>query len=146
MKPRLWCIINTDWPTLFCALAVVLICLLGWFWPDWSPASGVDQGQLMVLLLFAIIVAASVFVWRVVRIYRLFHVGKPAMAVIVLLQLSRKRGRVEFMYEWQGDIYRSWTPVHETSAVRALAIGQQVAVLILPTKPQVAIIAHLYQS
>jgi RES domain-containing protein len=62
----------------------------------------------------------------------------------MLVQLTRNRGRVEFMYDSEGSMRTSWMPVHKTKAVQALVEGQQVEILVHPTHVSHAMIAHLF--
>ena len=82
--------------------------------------------------------------WRVVRIRRLFSRGELVRAQITRLDVAMDRGRVEFAYDFRGHRVSSWTPVHKNKQVEALAVNQEVEVLVDAANPLNAIVRDLY--
>jgi hypothetical protein len=144
MKPLFTKIICTDWPALFCFIAIPMIWLIGMAFPYIRPSAHFDRIQLLSIALPITLVAFGFLVWRVVRIRRLFRLGQTIEATITRVRLVRDRGRVEFAYDLAGSQYSSWTPVHKNTAVLSLFEGQRVQGLIDPSQPTLAIIQHLY--
>jgi len=90
------------------------------------------------------LVAGGLLVWRVVRIRRLFSRGELVRAQITRLDVAMDRGRVEFAYDFRGHRVSSWTPVHKNKQVEALAVNQEVEVLVDAANPLNAIVRDLY--
>jgi hypothetical protein len=64
--------------------------------------------------------------------------------VIQSVRIVRDRGRLEFVYELNGQAVKSWTPIHKSKRVLELRPLQEVDVLVDPARPKDAIVAHLY--
>jgi hypothetical protein len=90
------------------------------------------------------LVAGGLLMWRVVRIRRLFSRGELVRAQITRLDVAMDRGRVEFAYDFRGHRVSSWTPVHKNKQVEALAVNQEVEVLVDAANPLNAIVRDLY--
>jgi hypothetical protein len=90
------------------------------------------------------LVAGGLLAWRIVRIYRLFSRGQLVRAQITRLDVAMDRGRVEFAYDFAGRRVRSWTRVHRSKQVEALAVNQEVELLVDTANPLNAIVRDLY--
>lgn len=144
MKPRLSRIILTDWPALFLLIGIPGIWLCGFAFPFVRRGAQFGAFEMLTVALPISVLAAALFLWRVFRIRYLFARGEPAPAYITRIRLARDRGRIDFLYEFAGQNYESWTPVHQNRAVLALREHQQVEILVDPAHPSRAIIHHLY--
>jgi len=97
----------------------------------------------MIALPFSLL-AGGCLIWRIARIYRLFSRGKLVRAQITRVDVARDRGRLEFAYDIGGHRVSSWTPVHKNKQVEALAVNQEVEVLVDAANPLNAIVRDLY--
>ena len=63
--------------------------------------------------------------------------------VITRILLVRDRGRVEFRYDFNGELFESWMPVHQSREVLALRESQEIDLRVDATQPRRAIIRDL---
>ena len=134
----------TDWPALAAAVGVPIFWGIHFAFPYLRP--GAQSSRPVILPIIATAGLAVVLLWRVRRISNLFATGRTAAAKILRLSISRDRGRLEFEFEHQGQLVRSWSPVHKCKAVLALKQGDVVEALFDPARPTHAIIRHLYEA
>ena len=80
--------------------------------------------------------------WRAVR--KLFRQGQECQGEVVSVWLSRDRGRVEFLYQFQGQELQSGMALHRSAAAEALALGQSVQLLVDPDNPRLAVLPQLF--
>jgi hypothetical protein len=139
MTPRLSKIVWTDWPALFCAIAIPMIWLICGAFPLIRPGA-----KLLALASAISLAAGAALAWRIARIHRLFARGQLARARISSVSIVKDRGRIEFDYELSGKLFTSWMPIHKNRDVLAIRVGQEVDVLVDPASPATAIVRHLY--
>jgi hypothetical protein len=144
VKPRLKKIVLTDWPALFCLIAVTGIWGIGLIFPLLRQDAAFGAFELSTVALPVSVVAASFLFWRIVRIRSLFRQGAVATGHITRIQLARDRARVEFIYEFKGVRLESWMPVHQSLEVLSLRESQEVGLLVDESQPRRAIIWHLF--
>ena len=144
MKPRLKKIVLTDWPALFCLIAVPGIWGIGLIFPLLRQGAAFGGFEMSTVALPVSVVAASFLFWRIVRIRSLFRQGAVATGHITRIQLARDRARVEFVYEFKGVRLESWMPVHQSLEVLSLRESQEVGLLVDESQPRRAIIWHLF--
>jgi hypothetical protein len=144
MKPRVSRIIWTDWPALFCLMLIPGIWIVVAAYPLIHSSATFGPFEILFVAGPISLVAALVLAWRIVRIFRLFARGRRLRAVIQLVKIVRDRGRLEFLYELDGQSVESWTPIHKSKRVLDLRPQQEVEVLVDPARPKDAIVAHLY--
>lgn len=143
MKYSLRKVISTDWPTLAATLGIPII---------WAMHFGFLYLRPTVLPLpiwFPVAISAGLIawlVWRIRRVARLFAHGQVISGRVTYLSIAKDRGRLEFAFEYQGKLISTWTPVHKTKAVLALAPGAMVEVLFDTSHPTRAIVKHLYAA
>src|SRR4051812_29704872 len=82
--------------------------------------------------------------WRLARIHRLFCRGQIVRAQITRVDIARDKGRLEFAYLFGGHRVSSWTAVQKSKQVEALAVNQEVEVLVDAANPLNAIVRDLY--
>lgn len=144
MKPHLIKILLTDWPALFCAIAIPGIWVVGLIFPVLRQGARFGRGEMLTIALPLSLIAASFLVWRVTRIQTLFRRGVAVRGVITRILLVRDRGRVGFRYDFNGERFESWMPVHQSREVLALRESQEIDLLVDATRPRRAIIRHLF--
>jgi hypothetical protein len=144
MTPRLPAIVSTDWPALLCAMSLPVIWLISAQLPFVSRDDGVGATEAVAVALVASLVAGGLLLWRIVRVYRLFSRGRLVRARITRLEVTHDRARLELAYDFGGAAVTSWTQVYNNRRAQALAVNQDVDVLVDPQPPGDAIIRHLY--
>jgi len=144
VKPRIASILWTDWPALLCLMCLPVIWLISaqlvLFRHDGSFTA---RAALMIAVPLSL-VAGGLLVWRIVRIHRLFSRGQLLRAQITRVEVAMDRGRVEFAYDFGGHRVSSWTTVHKSKQVEALAVNQEIEVLVDSANPDNAIVRQLY--
>src|SRR3954462_7299681 len=100
--------------------------------------------QALMMALPVSLAAAGLLVWRIVRIHLLFSRGQVVRAQITRVDIARDKGRLEFAYHFGGHRVSSWTAVHKSRQVEALAVNQEVEILVDAANPLNAIVRDLY--
>lgn len=144
VKPVLKKIVLTDWPALFCSISIPGIWLIGFVFPFLRRGAEFGRDEMLTIALPLSLLAAGVLLWRISRVQTLFRRGAVVRGAITRILLARDRGRVEFRYEFDGERFDSWMPVHQSSEVRALRESQEIDLLVDPSRPRRAIIRHLF--
>jgi hypothetical protein len=90
------------------------------------------------------IIAVGVLGWRIRVINSVFNDGLEISATISRVFFFRDRGRVEYVYTYQGQKYTSGNAVHKVKQTQALQVGEQVSVMIDRNNPKRAFIRDLY--
>ena len=142
-SPSLIRLIDTDYITL---IAVVLP-LVAWGLyavlniAQVKPAPGVTYIAVAAAIT---VIAVLVFLWRYRTLARVFADGIEVPATIHNAAFFRDRGRVEYVYTFQGEKYLAGAAVHKNRRTAALRPGEQVTVLVDPDHPKRAFIGDLY--
>ena len=144
MKPRIFSILWTDWPALLCLMCLPVIWLISGQLVLFRHDGGFTGADALMVALPLSFVAAGVLAWRIVRVHRLFSSGQLVRAQITRVDVVWDRGRLEFAYDFGGHRVSSWTTVHKNKQVDALAVNQEVEVLVDAANPPNAIVRQLY--
>jgi hypothetical protein len=144
MMPRLPAIVSTDWPALLCAMSLPVIWLISAQLPFVSRDDGVGAAEAVATALVGSLLAGGLLVWRIVRVYRLFSRGRPVRARITRREVVRDRARLELAYDLGGASITSCTRVYNNRRAQALAVNQDVDILVDPESPHEAIVRDLY--
>jgi hypothetical protein len=105
---------------------------------------GSDFAFSSITALAVTIISLSVLIWRVRTLYSVFADGFEVPAIIHSVSFFRGRGRVEYVYTYQGQKYLSGNAVQKTRWAEALKVGDQVIVVVDRKKPKRAFIRDLY--
>jgi len=144
MKPRILSILWTDWPALLCLMCLPVIWLISGQLVFFRHDGGFTGTDALMVAIPLSLVAGGLLAWRIVRIHRLFSRGQLVRAQITRVDVVWDRGRLEFSYDFAGHRVSSWTPVYRTKQVQALAVNQEVEVLVDVANPANAIVRQLY--
>ena len=144
MKPRLGSILWTDWPALLCFMCLPVIWLISAQLVLFRRDGSFTAREALMLAVPLSLVAGGLLVWRIVRIHRLFSRGQLVRAQITRVDVAMDRGRIEFAYDFGGHRVSAWTQVHKNKQVEALAVNQEVEVLVDTANPLNAIVRDLY--
>lgn len=136
-------VLSTDFPALAAGLGIPII----WGVHSGFPYLRPTESPLSLWFPVSISVVLMILLgWRISRVARLFAHGQLAVGLVTRLNIARDRGRLEFIFEYQGKPISTWTPIHKTKAVLLLAPGTVVDVLFDPSYPTRAIVKHLYTA
>lgn len=104
-----------------------------------------DDGILPGIAVLLVAFCPPLLLMRVRGIRRIFREGVETDGEVVFFRKFRDRGRIEFEFEHNDEIFRGANPVHLTRAVNAVCLGQHVTVVYLPNAPKSAVIKEIYQ-
>ena len=144
MKPRIGSILWTDWPALFGLMCLPVIWLICAQLPFIRRDGGFGLFDALALALPLSLLAGGFVAWRIMRIQRLFAHGQLVRARVTRLDTVTDRCRLEFTYDFGGVRVTSYTPVYKNRQVAALALNQEVEVLVDAMHPDHAIVRQLY--
>jgi len=144
MKPRIFSILWTDWPALLCLMSLPVIWLISGQLVLFRRDGGFTGSDALMVAVPLSLVAGALLGWRIVRIHRLFSRGQLVRAQITRVDAVWDRGRLEFSYDFGGHRVSSWTTVYKNKQVQALAVNQEVEVLVDVANPVNAIVRQLY--
>jgi hypothetical protein len=149
--PTLWRIISTDYWAL---VGAIVPCVGTGFWianaffgfpgklgrPPLPP-----NHPLFIGLGAAGVIGGALLLTARRRFFdALFTSGHRARGTITSVRFLRDRGRLEFTFEYQGQLRCGGNAVHRTKRTAALRAQQAVTVLVNPARPENAIILDLY--
>jgi len=144
IKPRLGSILWTDWPALLCLMCLPVIWLISAQLVLFRHDGSFTAREALMVALPLSLIAGGLLLWRIARIHRLFSRGQVVRAQITRVDIARDKGRLEFAYHFGGHRVSSWTAVHKSKQVEALAVNQEVEVLVDAANPLNAIVRDLY--
>ena len=84
-------------------------------------------------------------IWRSRDIQTAIEHGVECPAILSNVSFFRDRGRVDYIYTYQGQKYSSGSAVMKNGRTQALSVGQQIVVVVDPNNPKRAFIRDLYQ-
>lgn len=141
-------------PSFLKIIMIDYAALLGWLFPTvaWGiyilllALGNTKTSDYSLLIIFASItvLALVVLVWRVQVINTVFSDGIESTATIRNVSFFRDRGRVDYIYTYQGQKYASGNAVHKVKQTQALKVGDPVVVVIDRNNPKRAFIRDLY--
>lgn len=85
-----------------------------------------------------------ILLWRYWLLRSVFHDGVEVPGVVSDIYFFRGRGRVSYIYTYQGQKYISGNAINKTKRTRSLVQGEQVTLVIDPNNPKRAFIRDLY--
>jgi len=136
-------VVWNDWPALATVIAVAMTWIIHFGLPYLqrraAPLPMWLPGGLSVVLV-------ALLAWRIGRVRWLFAHGASAVGVVTDLWIAKDRGRLEFVFEIDGERVRSWMPIHRTKAVLSLSPGDRVDLLFDPGRPKRAIVKRLFEK
>lgn len=136
-------------PSLLKILAIDYTAFQAWLFPVviWILyfINRAENTAVLVNIWIATTLAAlAILIWRIQLIYSVFGDGVEIEATIHNKFFFRGRGRVEYIYTYQGVKYISSNRVLGTKKTRALAVGAQTVVLVDRDHAKRAFIRDLY--
>lgn len=105
---------------------------------------GIDQNWLYVVI-GVCLGGPLLSLWRFSLISGVFGSGIEVDGHVTRVSFFRGRGRVYYLYNFQGERYESSNAVQQNKYTRHLEIGLPVKVIVDREKPKKAFIKQLYQ-
>lgn len=141
-------------PSLLKIITIDYIAFLGWLFPVvmWGMyvvlivLGNVKINDLTLPVTFAVItvVALAILIWRIQVFNTIFSDGIETTATINNVSFFRDRGRVDYVYTYQGQKYVSGNAIHKVKQTLALKAGEQVVLMVDRNNPKRAFIRDLY--
>ena len=141
-------------PSLLKIITIDYIAFLGWLFPVvmWGMyvvlivLGNVKINDLTLPVTFAVItvVALAILIWRIQVFNTVFSDGIESIATINNVSFFRDRGRVDYVYTYQGQKYVSGNAIHKVKQTLALKVGGQVVLMVDRNNPKRAFIRDLY--
>lgn len=141
-------------PSLLKIITIDYIAFLGWLFPVvmWGMyvvlivLGNVKINDLTLPVTFAVItvVALAILIWRIQVFNTVFSDGIESTATINNVSFFRDRGRVDYVYTYQGQKYVSGNAIHKVKQTLALKAGEQVVLMVDRNNPKRAFIRDLY--
>jgi hypothetical protein len=158
-RPRLFDFVRTDFISLFLALLVpVSLGIAGWAalkLPVFAVERMIDERSFETMdpgaaRIFVGIAAASAVLLLVVLALRLRGARSAFRGIFVPGRISKitqfkDRACLHFHYAHDSLEFDAWRFVHQTAAVKALQVGQDVQVALDPKRPNAAWVAELFE-
>jgi hypothetical protein len=91
-------------------------------------------------------ISILVLIWRIRQISLMFEDGLEVPATISRVFFFRDRGRVEYMFTYNGQEYITGNALHKVKQTSALKVGDKVTVLLDRNDPRRTCIRDLYQQ
>lgn len=153
MQPSIFRIIQSD----YTAGLAVMAPLVMWgmyiateyfgFFPGMggrNPLTGEDASFFLILGIITTLIFIPLLIWRVRSFQIIFSRGIEVSSHITNIRFNRDRGRVEYTYTYQGQIYQAGNSIHKTKRTKALQQGDEVALMVDPDNPKQSLIRDLY--
>ena len=141
-------------PSLLKIVTIDYIAFLGWLFPIvmWGiyvaliVLGNVKINDFTLPVIFAVIsvVALAILIWRIQVFNTIFSDGIETTATINNVSFFRDRGRVDYVYTYQGQKYVSGNAIHKVKHTLALKVGGQVVLMVDRNNPKRAFIRDLY--
>jgi hypothetical protein len=140
-KPSLMRIIQVDYPAFLAAIFPPLI----WAFYLFDALRGNPASVNFLYTLLAITAGSlAVLAWRYSAILSFFDNGVESQATINEVGFFRGRGRVAFVYRFQGQKYLTSSMVMKTKRTECIQPGECMVILLMPDNPKRAILRDLY--
>jgi hypothetical protein len=152
-RPSVFRIVQTDYTASLCAIFPLVIWvmygLLVYFKviPDLrgrDPLTSADAPFFFGLAVVATLLGIPLLVWRIRTIQTVFARGVEVRAQITNAFFYRDRGRVDYIYDYQGQTYQSGNAVTKTGHTKFLEPGHEVILVVAPENPKKAFIREFY--
>ena len=141
-------------PSLLKIITIDYIAFLGWLFPVvmWGMyvvlivLGNVKINDFTLPVIFAVIsvVALAILIWRIQVFNTVFSDGIESIATINNVSFFRDRGRVDYVYTYQGQKYVSGNAIHKVKQTLALKVGEQVVLMVDRNNPKRAFVRDLY--
>ena len=138
-SPSLIRIILIDFATFFSFIFPIISWVL--YLLLWKEIANLNFVIVIALISLACL---GIVAWRLLLITTVFNDNQCAQATISRIFFFRDRGRIDCLYEYQGQKYFGGNAIMKTRWTTAYIEGQQVTVMVDRNHPKRAFIRDLY--
>jgi hypothetical protein len=132
----------TDHTTATSTIAVVVAW--GFYLFDKFIQKLLAENNLLYIALPITLVGISLMIWRIRLIKSAFEDGREVTGIIETVSFYRDRGRISYIYSFDGNRYRSVNSVMKHRITSGLQQGQEVAIMANNDNPKIAFIRDIY--
>ena len=139
-------LVSLAFPAIMLGMYLV-ITYLGFFpgFRGHDPIRGAEGAPVFLYMsIVATIIGVPVFVWRFNSFRSTYAGGLEVTGQITNISFSRDRGRVDYSYDYSGQMYRGWNAIMKTKRTKAMATGDNVVLMVDKGNPKRALIRDLY--
>ena len=142
-QPSIPRIIFTNYIAFIAVLSPVLlwaVFLFDHFQGDWLTTS--DLLGLGGFSLLGLVTA----LWKILTISSIINQGQETKATIHSSGFYRSRGRIKFVYTYQGEKYMTQNTVMSNKRTRAYTTGDQASIYLDQNNPKKAVLKEIYTA
>lgn len=96
------------------------------------------------LSLAATLASPFFMAWRLRQVRRLVEEGERITGKITKVYFDGDRGRIQYVYSYNGDEYKGSAAIHKNDLTRAFQDGQPVDLVLLSDRPERSFLIDLY--
>jgi hypothetical protein len=153
LKPSVARIIQSDYIAMIAALAPIVMLGLYIALNVFGSLPGrrgqtLEAGEtgpfFLVAGLAALVIGVAVIVWRLRTFEAVFAAGVEVTGEITNLSFHRDRGRIEYIYSYEGQEYSGGNAIMKNSRTTTLQPGTPIVLVVDRANPRKALIRDLY--
>lgn len=140
-RPSILRIILTNYVAFIAVLSPVLLWSVFLF--EHFQGDRLTTSDLLGLGGFSL-VGLVLALWKIFTISTIINYGQEAKATIHSSGFYRSRGRIKFVYTYQGEKYMTQNTVMSNKLTRSYANGDQASIFVNPNNPKNAVLKDIY--
>ena len=140
-RPSIFRILQCD----YAAFMAVIFPVVMWAIFLFNLYQETNDSKIIYISVVITAIAIPLIIWRIFHFIKFFDIGEETTAVILGVSFYRSRGRADFSYNYKGTDYTSTNLLMNNGRVRKLISGQEIIVLVNPSKPNKAVIRDLFR-
>ena len=142
-RPSVFRIILTNYVAFIAVLSPALLWLVFLF--DHFQGDTLTSSDLLYLGGFTL-VGLMVALWKIFTISSIINHGQETTATIHSSGFYRSRGRIKFVYTFQGEKFMTQNTVNSNKRTRAYTAGDQVTIYLDQNNPKKAVLKEIYTN
>lgn len=140
-RPSIFRVIQVDYLAFIASIAFTFFWIFYFY--DMLVAKNVVP-NLLYWVLAVTVISIAVLVWRYVSILVFYGMGIEIKAIVNSVSFFRDRGKIAYIYTYQGQKYLSGNSVMKTKRTKMYKVGDKIDVLLDRNNPKRAVIKDLY--
>jgi len=100
----------------------------------------------LYFLIIGLAVGMPLAIWRIRYIQQMFSTGVEVVGQLTNISFDRDRGKFEYTYTYQGQLYSGNNLIMKTKKSQHLGPTSQVVLLIKPDEPKHSLIRDMYTN
>jgi hypothetical protein len=153
-KPSIVLIIKSDYLAYIGVLipVIIFVMYIGFSFVDYLNVFREDKtiqwaeslSVFFYVFVVGFVVGVPLAIWRIRYIQKLFSNGIEVVGQITNISFYKDRGKFEYTYTYQGQVYFGNNAIMETEKTHRLLAYSQVVLLVNPDEPKHALIRDVY--